>query len=157
MLENDLILQEFMRRHGTVLAGGKLDSFKRLLTLSDGDLWDLIGGRSDTKDEAVEPRSTCTPQMSIVVFWMPRLLVRELKLDPALVHRLRMTASVLAVVPSVLPLIEGIVTDIEYLAQDVEMVALPTAVLTSAEGEPPVPKVCTRSTATAGVPVEAFA
>ena len=53
MLENDLILQEFMRRHGTVLAGGKLDSFKRLLTLSDGDLWDLIGGRSDTKDEAL--------------------------------------------------------------------------------------------------------
>lgn len=53
MLENDLILQEFMRRHGPLLAGARLDSFKRLLNLSDGDLWDLIGGRSDTTDAAL--------------------------------------------------------------------------------------------------------
>ena len=53
MLENDLILQEFMRRHGTLLEGHKLDSFKQLLNLSDGDLWDLIGGRSDTTDAAL--------------------------------------------------------------------------------------------------------
>jgi antitoxin CptB len=53
MLENDLILQEFMRRHGAGLAGTRLDSFKRLLMLADGDLWDLIGGRSDTTDAAL--------------------------------------------------------------------------------------------------------
>ena len=53
MLENDLILQEFMRRHGKLLVGTRLESFKRLLTLSDGDLWDLIGGRSDTTDAAL--------------------------------------------------------------------------------------------------------
>ena len=53
MLENDLILKEFMLRHGALLEGVKLDSFKRLLNLSDGDLWDLIGGRSDTTDAAL--------------------------------------------------------------------------------------------------------
>jgi len=53
MLENDLILQEFMRRHGPELDGGRLESFKRLLSLADGDLWDLIGGRSDTRDASL--------------------------------------------------------------------------------------------------------
>ncbi|MFM9969914.1 MAG: succinate dehydrogenase assembly factor 2 [Burkholderiales bacterium] len=53
MLENDLILREFMRRHGAGLEGEKLMSFKTLLNLSDGDLWDLIGGRSDTTDAAL--------------------------------------------------------------------------------------------------------
>ncbi len=53
MLENDLILQEFMRRHGETLSGPGLASFKRLLELSDGDLWDLIGGRSETTDAAL--------------------------------------------------------------------------------------------------------
>ncbi len=53
MLENDLILGEFMRRHGAGLHGRKLDSFKRLLEYSDGDLWDLVGGRSETPDAAL--------------------------------------------------------------------------------------------------------
>ena len=64
MLENDLILQEFMRRHGAGLEGRKLDSFKRLLEYSDGDLWDLIGGRSETPDaelgEVVKMLRDCT-------------------------------------------------------------------------------------------------
>ena len=53
MLENDLILQEFMRRHGEKLSDPGLASFKRLLELSDGDLWDLIGGRSETTEEVL--------------------------------------------------------------------------------------------------------
>lgn len=53
MLENDLILREFMHRHGAGLEGVRLESFKRLLVLADGDLWDLIGGRSDTTDSAL--------------------------------------------------------------------------------------------------------
>ena len=64
MLENDLILQEFMRRHGAGLEGRKLDSFKRLLEYSDGDLWNLIGGRSKTRDaelgEVVKMLQDCT-------------------------------------------------------------------------------------------------
>ena len=53
MLENDLILREFMRRHGAALAGVRLNSFMRLLDLADCDLRDLIGGRSDTTDVAL--------------------------------------------------------------------------------------------------------
>ena len=53
MLENDLILQEFMRRHENDLDSARLESFKRLLTLDDGDLWDLIGGRGETNDAAL--------------------------------------------------------------------------------------------------------
>jgi succinate dehydrogenase flavin-adding protein (antitoxin of CptAB toxin-antitoxin module) len=53
MLENDLILQEFLRRHGDGLAGDELVSFKRLLELSDGELWDLIGGRGEASDASL--------------------------------------------------------------------------------------------------------
>ena len=47
MLENDLVLQEFMRRHGEGLEGERLNAFRALLDYSDGDLWDLIGGRRE--------------------------------------------------------------------------------------------------------------
>ena len=50
MLENDLILQEFMRCHGAGHQGRTLDSSKRLLEYDDGELWDLIGGRSESPD-----------------------------------------------------------------------------------------------------------
>ena len=64
MLENDLILQEFMRRHGAALQGRKLNSFKRLLEYGDGELWDLIGGRRKAPDaelvEVVEMLRNCT-------------------------------------------------------------------------------------------------
>jgi len=47
MLENDLVLQEFMRRHAEGLEGERLSAFKTILDYSDGDLWDLIGGRRE--------------------------------------------------------------------------------------------------------------
>lgn len=53
MLENDLVLQAFMERHGSDLEGARLTAFKALLEFSDGDLWDLIGGRRDVSDAAM--------------------------------------------------------------------------------------------------------
>ncbi|OFZ97011.1 MAG: hypothetical protein A3H35_11305 [Betaproteobacteria bacterium RIFCSPLOWO2_02_FULL_62_17] len=50
MLENDLIWQEFMRCHGAEPQGRTLDPSKRLLEYNDGELWDLIGGRSESPD-----------------------------------------------------------------------------------------------------------
>jgi antitoxin CptB len=54
MLENDLVLQEFMGRHGSHLEGERLKAFKDLLEYSDGDLWDLIGGRREVPDAALK-------------------------------------------------------------------------------------------------------
>jgi antitoxin CptB len=51
LLENDLVLRAFLRRHGASLEGERLRAFEALLEYSDNDLWDLISGRA----ECVEP------------------------------------------------------------------------------------------------------
>ena len=52
MLENDILLERFMERYGEELEGERLEAFRRLLAHSDGDLWDLLSGRRNTKDPA---------------------------------------------------------------------------------------------------------
>ena len=52
MLENDLVLESFMARHGDALEGERLEAFRRLLAYSDGDLWDLVCGRQIADDPA---------------------------------------------------------------------------------------------------------
>jgi len=52
MLENDLLLERFMERHGEELEGERLEAFRQLLSLDDGTLWDLLSGRSITEDPA---------------------------------------------------------------------------------------------------------
>jgi len=53
MLENDLVLERFMERHGASLEGARLEGFRRLLECPDGDLWDLICGRARIDDPEV--------------------------------------------------------------------------------------------------------
>jgi succinate dehydrogenase flavin-adding protein (antitoxin of CptAB toxin-antitoxin module) len=53
MLENDLVLERFMDRHGETLEGDSLEGFRRLLEHADGDLWDLICGRATSTDPYV--------------------------------------------------------------------------------------------------------
>jgi antitoxin CptB len=53
LLENDLVLREFLEQHGPGLEGERLRAFEALLEYSDNDLWDLISGRADSGDPAV--------------------------------------------------------------------------------------------------------
>jgi antitoxin CptB len=53
LLENDLVLREFLERYGPGLEGERLRTFQALLEYSDNDLWDLIGGRSECDEPAL--------------------------------------------------------------------------------------------------------
>jgi antitoxin CptB len=65
MLENDLVLERFLELHGEALEGEKLTAFKRLLALGDGELWDVVCGRSVPADAAEAQvallLASCTP------------------------------------------------------------------------------------------------
>ena len=52
LLENDLILERFLDRHGDSLTGESLEMFKSLLTLGDNELWDILSGRVDCLPDA---------------------------------------------------------------------------------------------------------
>ena len=45
MLENDLILERFLHRHGAKLTGRQAHGLNELLELSDNDLFDLHLGK----------------------------------------------------------------------------------------------------------------
>ena len=63
LLENDLVLERFLERHGSELEGERLRAFQALLEYSDPDLWDLLNGRAQCDDPAlsrvVELLRTC--------------------------------------------------------------------------------------------------
>jgi antitoxin CptB len=69
LLENDLVLREFLERHGPGLEGERLAAFQALLEYSDNDLWDLISGRADSGD----------PATSAVVTELRRCQIREMQ------------------------------------------------------------------------------
>jgi antitoxin CptB len=55
LLENDLILARFLEARG-----GRLDEvdeaqLSRLLDLTDGELWDLLAGRTEPADPTLRP------------------------------------------------------------------------------------------------------
>ena len=50
MLENDVVLEKFLSRYATELAGARLEAFQRLLDYADNDLWDLVSGRKQARD-----------------------------------------------------------------------------------------------------------
>jgi antitoxin CptB len=52
LLENDLILEKFLERHGASLSSEKLDVFRSLLQLGDNELWDILSGRVDCTPDA---------------------------------------------------------------------------------------------------------
>ena len=52
LLELDLVLERFLEKYCDRLQGERLSSFQSLLTYADGDLWDLICGRTECRDAA---------------------------------------------------------------------------------------------------------
>lgn len=53
LLENDLVLERFLDRHGAGLNGERLQAFTNLLEYGDNELWALISGREDSGDPAL--------------------------------------------------------------------------------------------------------
>ena len=52
MLENDLVLEQFMDKYGASLEGERLAAFRRLLAYDDVDLWAIVCGRKAAVDPA---------------------------------------------------------------------------------------------------------
>jgi succinate dehydrogenase flavin-adding protein (antitoxin of CptAB toxin-antitoxin module) len=53
LLENELVLERFLRTHGELLEGERLTAFKTLLDYGDDELWNLVSGRSECGDPAL--------------------------------------------------------------------------------------------------------
>ena len=53
LLENDLVLETFYRRHEAELTPDRVEGLKTLLDLPDNDLWDLVAGRQELEAGAV--------------------------------------------------------------------------------------------------------
>ena len=53
LLENDVVLERFLRVHAATLEGDRLAAFEVLLDYSDGELWDLVSGRAECRDPAL--------------------------------------------------------------------------------------------------------
>ena len=53
LLENDLVLERFLERHGRDLEGERLSAFKALLDYADDELWGIVSGRSECRDPAL--------------------------------------------------------------------------------------------------------
>jgi antitoxin CptB len=54
LLENDLVLQRFLDRHGERLEQRQLNALNRLLAMPDTDLWDVIAGRSEVVERELQ-------------------------------------------------------------------------------------------------------
>jgi antitoxin CptB len=54
LLENDLVLQRFLYRHGERLDQRQLNALNRLLAMPDTDLWDVIAGRSEVVERELQ-------------------------------------------------------------------------------------------------------
>ena len=55
MLENDLVLARYLDARGGAIAAEDVAALDRLLDLSDGELWDVIAGRTEPGDPALVP------------------------------------------------------------------------------------------------------
>ncbi|HMG61184.1 MAG TPA: succinate dehydrogenase assembly factor 2 [Burkholderiales bacterium] len=53
LLENELVLERFLRAHAERLEGERLAAFKTLLDYSDDELWGLVSGRRECGDPAL--------------------------------------------------------------------------------------------------------
>jgi succinate dehydrogenase flavin-adding protein (antitoxin of CptAB toxin-antitoxin module) len=53
LLENDLVLERFLKEHGSQLEGERLSAFQALLDYGDEELWGLVSGRSECRDPAL--------------------------------------------------------------------------------------------------------
>lgn len=50
LLENDLMLERFLDRHGAALGATEQALLQRLLAFDDTDLWDVLSGRAECGD-----------------------------------------------------------------------------------------------------------
>ena len=55
LLENDLILARFLEARGGRLEEHEEAQLSRLLDLTDGELWDLLAGRTEPADATLRP------------------------------------------------------------------------------------------------------
>jgi antitoxin CptB len=55
MLENDLVLARYLEARGAAISAEEVVALDRLLDLPDGELWDLIAGRSEPADAGLLP------------------------------------------------------------------------------------------------------
>ena len=53
LLENDLVLERFLKEHGAQLEGERLSAFQSLLEYPDDELWGLVSGRQECRDPAL--------------------------------------------------------------------------------------------------------
>jgi antitoxin CptB len=53
LLENELVLERFLKEHGSQLEGERLSAFQTLLDYGDEELWGLVSGRSECSDPAL--------------------------------------------------------------------------------------------------------
>ncbi len=58
MLENDLLLERFLDRHAGALRPAAVEALARLLELPDGELLDLLLGRSEPQGALAGPAVT---------------------------------------------------------------------------------------------------
>ena len=55
MLENDIVLTRFLDARGDAITMVEIAALDRLLDLSDNELWDILSGRTNVDDEALQP------------------------------------------------------------------------------------------------------
>ena len=55
MLENDLILTRFLDARGERMTEAEMAALGALLDLADGDLWDVLSGRTEPGDATLRP------------------------------------------------------------------------------------------------------
>ena len=53
LLENDLVLERFLERHGPQLEGPRLRAFEALLEYGDNELWSLLSGKTECGNSAL--------------------------------------------------------------------------------------------------------
>jgi succinate dehydrogenase flavin-adding protein (antitoxin of CptAB toxin-antitoxin module) len=54
LLENDLVLQRFWQKQTEALDDATAGMLERLLEMEDHDLWELLSGRQDAGDPALQ-------------------------------------------------------------------------------------------------------
>ena len=53
LLENELVLERFLRAHATLLEGERLAAFRTLLGYGDDELWGLVSGVRECGESAL--------------------------------------------------------------------------------------------------------
>ena len=55
MLENDIVLTRFLDARGEAITTAEITALDQLLDLSDNELWDILSGRAEVSESALQP------------------------------------------------------------------------------------------------------